>query len=537
MSLTDERMPLTTGGAPPAGGSVQVPGGSSRRAERRADRAEDARQRRLDRREDAEERRLDRREDAEQRRRDREHKREQRALARAERNKARGEKKKARAKARKEARAARQARLVAVHAVVTSHMPLWGLPVVAVSLIVGWTGQAQAAAYLGMGWASLGIPVLTEGMTLTFAGLTAQAIDQRRPYKGLLAATWMTAVVAAAANASGHLIEDSSPAGMYRAGAYAAASLAALVLWAVVMRSRQARVSGKTAEETARWKRLRRRHPVLYRRARRAADMTGRPVAECWVAVVTRKQGAAPGEPSIREIRAQRRAAYRRRVAEAWDGRRWLDRRFPPEGESVPEVFPVSAADPVPTQRDVVPATVPAVVPEIVEPPVMVSPLLVPGDGDTWVRHRVTVLPASVSGGPAATSGDEAGPRFPQGQDPVSEGAENAPGETVADTAGETEREALGAVEPVTRKRSVRSAVMRLGRRSGNSGEDHERVREAVATARMETVRGMVAEAVEGGEDLTRKPSVRQVAKRLGCRPGTARELLTKALAERGITR
>ncbi|MFI0764619.1 DUF2637 domain-containing protein [Streptomyces sp. NPDC021218] len=56
-------------------------------------------------------------------------------------------------------------------------------------------------------------------------------------------------------------------------------------------------------------------------------------------------------------------------------------------------------------------------------------------------------------------------------------------------------------------------------------------------TARLDTVRDMVQEAADRGADLTREPSLRSTAKRLGCRPGTARELLDTVLAERGVTR
>lgn len=56
-------------------------------------------------------------------------------------------------------------------------------------------------------------------------------------------------------------------------------------------------------------------------------------------------------------------------------------------------------------------------------------------------------------------------------------------------------------------------------------------------TARLDTVRAMVREAAERGADLTREPSLRSTAKRLGCRPGTARHLLDAVLAEHGITR
>jgi hypothetical protein len=186
-------------------------------------------------------------------------------------------------------------------------------------------------------------------MVLTFAGLTGQAIDKGRPYKSLMRITWATTVIAAAINGAGHLIEDNSMAGMYRAGAYALASLAAMILWWVVMRSKRAAISGKTADEIARWKRLGRRHPILMRRARRVADNTG-VASDGLDQGVGRANGAAPGEPSIREIRASRRAAHRRQQAQSWNGKRSSE-----AGRTRPVVVPVAKSDAPRAERGCVP--------------------------------------------------------------------------------------------------------------------------------------------------------------------------------------
>lgn len=442
-----------------------TPAGPSRREEKREDR-----------RADRAEARADRREDGEEKRREREHKqkiKEQARQAKLERKQQkRADRDKARARRRKERRTAWHN----VQVKLAHHMPLWGLPVVAVSLVMGWSGQAQAAAHLGMGWAAPGVPVLTEGMTMTTAGLTGQAIEQGRPYKWLLRITWANAIVAAAVNALGHLIEDDSAAGMYRAAAYAVASLAGLALFAVVLRSRRAAISGKTAEEIARWKRLRRRHPILVHRARRIADNTGASLAAAYATAWERANGAKPGEPSIREIRASRRAAYRRRVAESWSGRRWFGR----DADALPQMVPAAKTDTADApQGD---ASGGARTP--VQPPVLPVALLVPGGRGEWVEHRVPVLPMS-SPKRARTKGDgTATTRFPQGKDTLS-----------------------------------------------------KRVREDVADDRLETVRKLVAEAAAAHQDLRKHPSNRAVARAVGCRPGTARELLATVLAERGITR
>jgi hypothetical protein len=388
---------------------------------------------------------------------------------------ARAEKEKLRARRRKERRAAWQR----MQTRLTHHMPVWGLPVVLVSLAVGASGQAGAASHAGMGWASAGVPILTEGMTLTLAGLTGQAIDQRRPYAWLMRATWATAIGAATINALGHYIEQrdvDSDKALYQAALYAAASMLGLILWWVVMRSRRAAISGKTADEIARWKRLARRHPILMRRARRVADNTGLSLPTAWNRVWERANGAAPGEPSIREIRASRRAAHRRGEAQAWNGQRTLGRR---KGASAAAV-PASTRDTVEApdggaSRD---ARTP------VQAPFLPVALLVPGGRDGWVEHRVPVLPMSPTKRARAHSAGTATPRFPQGKD-------------------------------------------------AKTG----RVRKSVADDRLDAVRKLVESEAARGCDLRTHPSNRAVARAVGCRPGTARQLLATVLAERGITR
>ncbi|MBR8638625.1 hypothetical protein KEF29_03250 [Streptomyces tuirus] len=433
-------------------------------------------EKRLDKRADRAETRADRAQDREDARRDRAHKRELKVEARRAKlelkQQRRVEKDKARARRRKERRTAWQNMQVKL----AHHMPLWGLPVVAVSLVMGWSGQAQAAAHLGMGWAAPGVPVLTEGMTMTTAGLTGQAIEQKRPYKWLLRITWANALVAAAVNALGHLIEDNSAAGVYRASAYAVASLAGLALFAVVLRTRRAAISGKTAEEIARWKRLSRRHPILVRRARRVADNTGKSMADAYATVWERTNGAKPGEPSIREIRASRRAEYRRRQAQSWNGQRGFRWGRNASAVTVPAVEPDAPSTPA---RD---ASGGARTP--VQAPVLPVALLVPGGQGGWLQHPVPVLPMTTPKRVRTHRGDTATTRFPQGKDAIS-----------------------------------------------------KRVREDVTDDRLTTVRKLVTEAANANRDLGKHPSNRAVARALGCRPGTARDLLATVLAERGITR
>lgn len=452
-------------GRPNPNEEQSTPAAPSRREETRQDRRAD--------REDA---RKDRAQEREEARRDAEHRRkvkeDARLAALARKQQARVEKDKARVRRRKERRTAWQN----VQVKLAHHMPLWGLPVVAVSLIMGWSGQAQAASHLGMGWAAPGIPVLTEGMTMTTAGLTGQAIEQGRPYKWLLRITWFNALFAAGVNGFGHLIEDDSAAGVYRASAYAVASLAGLALFAVVLRSRRAAISGKTADEIARWKRLARRHPVLIRRARRIADNTGVSLATAYAAAWERANGAAPGEPSIREIRASRRAAFRRRRAQSWNGQRRLVRG----ADASDAVLPATVPDPSTTREGDAPGD--ARTP--VQPPFLPVALLVPGAPGEWVRHPVPVLPMSTPKRFRTRGDGTATTRFPQGK-----------------------------------------------------GADSKRVREAVTDDRLNAVRKLVAEAADKNQDLRKHPSNRAVGRALGCRPVTARELLATVLAERGITR
>jgi hypothetical protein len=313
-------------------------------------------------------------------------------------------------------------------------------------------------------------------MVLTFAGLTGQAIDQGRPYKGLMRITWTTTLIAAAINGLGHLIEDNSAAGVYRAGAYALASLAAIILWAVVMRSKRAAISGKTAEEIARWKRLGRRHPILMRRARKVADNTGVSLAAAYATVWERANGAALGEPSIHEIRASRRAAYRRRQAQSWNGQRGLRWGRGASSVTLPAAEPDAPSEPKGEASDGVRTPVQA--------PVLPVALLVPGGQGGWVEHPVPVLPVSTPKAVRTRGDGTATTRFPQGKDAVS-----------------------------------------------------KRVRKNVTDDRLEVLRRLVESEAARGCDLRTHPSNRAAAKALGCRPGTARDLLATVLAERGITR
>ncbi len=443
----------------------EKPAVPSRREEKRLDKSADRAEAREDRTQEREQNRLD----AAHRR----HLKKQERQAKLElKQQKRADREKGRVKRRKERRAAWQTLQVKL----AHHMPLWGLPVVAVSLIMGWSGQAQAAAHLGMGWAAPGVPVLTEGMTMTTAGLTGQAIEQGRPYKWLLRITWFNALFAAGVNGFGHLIEDDSAAGMYRASAYAVASLAGLALFAVVLRSRRAAISGKTAVEISRWKRLSHRHPFLMRRARRVADNTGVSLASAWATVWERANGAKLGEPSIREIRASQRAAYRRRNAESWDGRRRLGRTPVAPAVVVPAVTPDASDRPQETASD--DARTP------VQAPTLPVALLVPGGAGGWVKHPVPVLPMAAPKRVRTRGDDTATTRFPQGKDAIS-----------------------------------------------------KRVRDDVADDRLTAVRKLVAEVADANQDLRKHPSNRAVARALGCRPGTARDLLAAVLTDYGITR
>ncbi|MCX5537819.1 hypothetical protein OG785_45515 [Streptomyces sp. NBC_00006] len=425
---------------------------------------------------DRTESRADKAQAAEEKRKNAEHKqqlKEAERQAKLERKQqARAEKEKLRARRRKERRAAWQR----FQTRLAQHMPVWGLPVVAVSLVMGWSGQAGAAAHLGMGFAAVGVPVLTEGMVLTFAGLTGQAIDKGRPYKGLMRITWVTTVIAASINGAGHLIEDDSMPGMYRAGAYALASLAAMILWWVVMRSKRAAISGKTADEIARWKRLGRRHPILMRRARRVADNTGASLPTAWSRVWERANGAAPGEPSIREIRASRRATHRRHEAQSWNGKRTRWGRMHASVEVVPKPSPDAASD---RQEDA-----PSEARTPVQAPFLPVALLVPGGQGGWVEHRVPVDPMTPKKRPRGRESGTATTRSPQGKDAA------------------------------------------FGRARSN-----------VTDRRLNAVRKLVAKAIADNKDLRTHPSNRAVTRAVGCRRETASKLLSTVLAEHGITR
>jgi hypothetical protein len=64
-----------------------------------------------------------------------------------------------------------------------------------------------------------------------------------------------------------------------------------------------------------------------------------------------------------------------------------------------------------------------------------------------------------------------------------------------------------------------------------------KRVQKDVSDDRLAIVRKLVAASAVKNVDLRKHPSNRAVARAVGCRPATARELLATALAERGITR
>ncbi|MFH8642269.1 hypothetical protein [Streptomyces goshikiensis] len=469
----------------PPFGTAPIPGsrGEEKRANLQVRRTED---------------RADRREAAEEKRRDREHKRRLKTEAKNAKVGLALQKKAERQKLRAKRRKERSGRLVELREKLSHHMPLWGLPVVLVSLAVGASGQADAALAAGMGWASGGVPILTEGMTLTLAGLTAQAIEQRRPHGWLMRATWATATGAAAINAAGHYIAgaaDGADKALYRAVLYAGASMLGLILWWIVMRSKRAAISGRSAEETTRWKRLARRHPILVRRARRVVDNTGLSLPEAYAMVWQRSNGAAPGEPSIREIRASRRASFKRAQAEAWDGRTRFLRTEP----AVVAVVPAAVeADP-----EAVPEPASEPVPEVIPAPYLPVALAVPGLDGQWIAHRVPVHPLEAWTPFSKVGSETATTRFPQGQEPLPDPTPDASD----------------------------------GEDGTQSDEVREQVREQVADDRLDKARALVEQAAQEGRNLRRHPSNRQMARHLGCRPGTAREYLTQVLAERGIRR
>ncbi|MFI6979954.1 hypothetical protein ACIBSV_15365 [Embleya sp. NPDC050154] len=332
-----------------------TPAPQSRREERRADRLADAAMQREDERLEREQLREDARLAAEERRRDAEA-----AQARKLAEKAAAEKAAAKAKRDKaDARAARKVERVkarrAFVAAVSHHVPLPAVPVVVVSLIAACTGQAGAGYALGMGVMALAIPVLFEGAVLTFAGLTAHAIDRKQPHKFFYGATVGMGLLAATVNGAGHLIEDSSAAGVYRAGIYWVASSMALVVWAVVMRGKKAERSGAQAAEVARWRRLRRSHPVVARRARRIADLTGVDYPIAFEQAWERTHAVDIAQPLISEIRDTKRSTYRRAVALAWDGRKGRDKALGETNVPAVDTPMVETTETVPTEgvRDV----------------------------------------------------------------------------------------------------------------------------------------------------------------------------------------
>ncbi|MFD6911784.1 hypothetical protein [Streptomyces virginiae] len=475
MTLTDPEASTRTYYSPGAQGPG-FPQPSARRQEQRLDRRDDAEQRRLDKRAEAEEKRTDLRAAIE---------RKQQAAEAAE---ALRTKKKQQAKAdREERRAAAAARFKAFRNAVTAHMPATGIPVVAVSLAMGATGQIDAAQHQGMGLWSLGVPVLTEGMTLTLATLTAGALAAQHPYRGLLRATWASAVFAAAVNAYGHYAEEPGAAGLYRALIFAVASLAGLIMWAIILRRRH-QAQGDDASTLARRRRLTRRFPLVAARARRHRDVTGCTWEEAWEVTWERRHGAPTSELSISDILRERRTAYRRSVAEQWDGRSRFDRvRGVTTGrpdvvdaEWVEDVDEVLEVEPEPV-RELVPAPVP---PVTTEPAFLPSALLVPTGRYGWTERPVPALPATGSQLPAEPAPEPPTTRFPQGRGPLP-----------------------------------------------------ELPREAVADERLEAVRGMVTAVAAKGGNLLREPSVRAVRKHLSCRNEIARELLDAALADHGVKR
>ncbi|MFJ6481163.1 hypothetical protein ACIQK6_13715 [Streptomyces sp. NPDC091682] len=475
MTLTDPDMTTRTYYSP-----GDVPGPSGRRQERRLDRREDRQQDREDKRETREQDREDRRAAAAQKRLDI----ETEEARRAARKEAAAAARTARREGRRKAWADRRA---AFHTAVTAHMPATGIPVVAVSLAMGATGQIDAAQHQGMGFWSLGVPVLTEGMTLTLATLTAAALAAGQPHRFLLRATWASALFAAGVNAYGHYAEAPGAAGLYRALIFAVASLAGLVMWAIILR-RQRQARGDDASTLARRRRLTRRFPLIAAQARLHRDVTGCSWEEGWETAWERRHGAPTHELSIRDIRRERRTAHKRREAEAWDGRRRLDRFRGVDAAGV-EVVDAEVVDDVEEALDVEPEPVldvaPAPAPEVTAGPAFLpSTLLVPTGRYGWAERPVPALPATGSQTPMEPAPEPPTTRFPQGRGPLP-----------------------------------------------------ELPREAVADERLEAVRSMVTAVVAKGGNLLREPSVRAVRKHLSCRSETASELLDVALAEHGVKR
>ncbi|MGC2997433.1 hypothetical protein ACPF8X_03250 [Streptomyces sp. G35A] len=171
---------------------------------------------------------------------------------------------------RKEQRAAARKRALAA---VTAHMPIAGIPVVAVSMAMAWGGQYEAAHAAGFGGYSIGVPVMLEGLTLTLATLTSAAMGAKKPHASLMTWTWVSAFVAAAVNGYGHVIEGGAAAAL-KAVVFAVASLVGVFLWWRVATAHTAtRTRAQRAEDRRRAKHGKARRKRFKTVAARADDI------------------------------------------------------------------------------------------------------------------------------------------------------------------------------------------------------------------------------------------------------------------------
>ncbi|MET9730633.1 hypothetical protein ABZZ79_08220 [Streptomyces sp. NPDC006458] len=237
------------------------------------------------------------------------------------------------------------------------------LVVISASMAFAWSGQYDAAASKGFGALAVLVPLMTEGATLHFAKLAAEAEAAGQPSAKFRISTLVSAVTAAAINFYGHTyltaaqIAGRSKAEIAalasdaesKAWLFAVASLVGVVVWEATLIARAHRRKGTSAAQRKINRKRLLRNPVISWRAANLRAMVpayteNDSFAETW----KRRKGVPLGEPTAHERRRMRRMAYRLEQADAWDGapRRPFPRRRQPA--EVPVHAPVTAPVPEP---------------------------------------------------------------------------------------------------------------------------------------------------------------------------------------------
>jgi hypothetical protein len=251
-----------------------------------------------------------------------------------------------RARRREAAVEARRARVRAVASGVLAHAGLGpALAVIVASAGIACWGQyvyARDVMALSPAAAVL-VPVMIEGATWSVAWLTIRATATGRPAGVLHAATWVLALLAAAANGW----HGATAGGVAVGVSYALASLMGPVMWELLLSTARARAHGQTAAQTRaallRWVRW----PVTAWTAATLAAARNCPAEEAWRAAWRDRRGVdVDADARTRWLAGRVRRRQRRADLAGVAEDRWslVDGRLVPTAPAAPSRRPDTSA-------------------------------------------------------------------------------------------------------------------------------------------------------------------------------------------------